>query len=244
MQQIDTIMNSRLVQQHGPKIAWAIAIACLCWMLVHAGITVRSSIQTRADNYTPQQISPVTKVRKAPYQVRQIISAKLFGDATPAPVVVKKAPKTTLDLTLQGILWADDDSIARAIIQSGKKKSNLYSVGEKIEGAGAKVSEIREVEVILDRNGAAESLPLLKATSSGNRQIITYANDDNLDIIADSLDKDFIDSHGTSSPSSRESRAALGNSNVKARSPNGAPRKIRKPNFSGLDRALKKLDEI
>lgn len=245
MQQINAITNNRLVQKHGLKIVWALAILCLCWMLIHVGMNIYSSTQTRAANYLPQNIKPITKVRKAPYQVGKIVGADLFGDPSPV-VVLKKAPKTTLDLTLQGILWASDDSIGmdRAIIQTGKKKSNLYSVGEQIKGAGAKIKEIREGEVILDRNGAAESLPLLKAIASGNRQIITYSNggDDDFDAIADSLGNNQLASDRDSKREAR--RAASRDSREKTPSATATPRKVRKPNFSGLDRALKKLGEI
>ena len=242
MQQFNAIINNRFMQKHGLKIAWAIALLCLCWMLIYVGMTVKNTMQTRASNYSVQEIQPINKSRKAPYRVRQIIDADLFGNPTPQ-AVVQKAPKTTLDLTLQGILWASDSSVARAIIQSGRKDSNLYSIGEKIKGAGAEIREIRTAEVILDRNGAAESLPLIKAKDSGNRQIITYSNrNDEIDDIASSLDD-----HGSSGQpanSRGSSRNAVNSARVKRQLSNGTARKVRKPNFSGLDRALKKLEEI
>ena len=245
MQQINAFINNRFMQKHGLKIAWAIALLCLCWMLIYIGMTVRNTMQTRASNYSVQEIQPINKSRKAPYRVRQIIDADLFGDPTPQ-AVVQKAPKTTLDLTLQGILWASDNSISRAIIQSGRKDSDLYSIGEKINGAGAEIREIRAAEVILNRNGAAESLPLVKSEDSGNRQIITYSNtEDEIDSIADSLD-----GHGSGDTSNnvratnRAARDAQDSASVREQRSNGKGRKLRKPNFSGLDRALKKLEEI
>lgn len=245
MENVNAIINNRFMQKHGLKVAWAIALLCVLWLLVHVGMTVRSSMQTRTSNYAVQDIKPVNKTRKAPYRVNQITSAKLFGDASPK-AVVREAPKTTLDLTLQGVLWADDNSMARAIIQRGRQKSVLYSVGETIKGAGVEIREIRSVEVILDRNGAAESLPLLKQTTSGNRPIVSFEEEDELDFIEDSLDDHgSADDHGSSSQQvSANNRARRNAAARRGKLQNGATPGVRKPNFSGLDRALKKLGEI
>ena len=144
---------------------------------------------------------------------------------------MKKAPKTTLNLTLQGILWATDANIARAIIMTGKKKSELYSVGEAIKGAQASVKEIRDGEVLLDRNGTTESLPLLKKTSSGNRQVISFS---------DPVRGKLISSNTAAR------RVIQRNQPVQARKKGAGPpsKKIRKPNFSGLDKALKKMGDL
>lgn len=252
MESINAITNNRFMQKHGLKIAWAVALVCLLWLLVHIGMTVRSSMQSRASNYSVQKIKPVNKSRKAPYQVGQILGADLFGDPSPA-VVVKEAPKTTLDLTLHGILSADDSSIARAIIQRGRQESVLYSIGETIKGAGAEIKEIRTAEVILDRNGAAESLPLLKETTSGNREIISYEDEDDLEFLRNTIDSDHgsvdrrtYDDHGSSSQRVSANDRVRRNAAAqrRARSQNAGTRGVRKPNFSGLDRALKKLGEI
>ncbi len=242
---MNAIINNRFLQKHRLKIAWAIALLCLLWMLIHVGMTIRTSMQTRESNYALQNIKPINKSRKAPYQVRQITGANLFGDATPKKVV-KEAPKTTLDLTLQGILWADDNSMARAIIQRGRQKTLLYSIGETIKGAGAKIKEIRTAEVILDRNGAVESLPLLKETTSGNREIITFEDEEEPEFYQDTFDDHgSIDDHGSSSQQANANNRARRNAAVRrGQSPNDAVRKVRKPNFSGLDRALKKLGEL
>ena len=115
------------------------------------------------------------------------------------------------------------------------KETELYSVGESIKGAGASVKEIRGNEVLLNRNGATESLPLIKKTASGNRQIISFTQ---------------AEPQITEVSAASTSRASTANQALeriqakKPNSPNGKPRKIRKPNFSGLDRALKKMGEI
>jgi len=235
---LSTISSNRLWNKYGERAALVAALLCLVWVLGSIGWTVWHQTKIKQTNYQAQELRPVNNSSKPSYRVSDIVAANLFGDPTPAPVV-KQAPKTTLNLTLQGILWASDDSMARAIIMSGNKKTELYSVGENIKGAGASIKEIRDGEVLLNRNGAIESLALVKKTDSGNRQLITY-------------DDPFASASDQSPTASvpRRNQARVGedriarNSNNRARSPNGKPGKIRRPNFSGLDRALKKIGEL
>lgn len=233
MDLLNTISNHRLWNKYSVQIVWALAILVLLLALSRIGWSVYTQSKTKTANYQQQQVAPIRQAARPSYRVNDIVSANLFGDPSPK-VVVTKAPKTTLDLTLQGILWASESGMARAIIMSGRRKSELYSVGESIKGAGASIKEIRDDEVLLNRNGATESLPLVKKTTSGNRQIISFADA-----------QPQVTTVSTVS-SSRASTAtqALEQLQAKPQSPNGKPRKIRKPNFSGLDRALKKMGEI
>jgi len=191
---------------------------------------MKAQAKQKAEDYAPQPIQPIRKSTKVSYRINDVVNANLFGD--PKPVIeVKKAPKTTLDLTLQGILSATDTTVARAIISSGRKKTaELYSVGEEIKGAGASVKEIRPQEVILNRNGAIESLPLKKETSKGDTSIFTPVSSNN--------------SSGSGNEQSSTQITSTTQRSTRPQSANGEPRQIRKPNFSGLDRALEKLGEL
>ena len=227
MELLNTISNNRLWNKHGLQATWLVALLCLLMAIGMIGWSVYTQSNISQKNYQRQSLAPLNTASQQSYRIGDVVAANLFGDPKPQ-VVVKKAPKTTLDLTLQGILWASDEQFARAIIQSGKKKTELYSIGEAIRGAGVTIKEIRDDEVLLNRNGAIESLPLIKKTASGNRQLITFTNA--------SPDQTF-----TTNPSpldTNRKRITLD------RAANGKPRKIRKPNFSGLDRALKKIGEI
>jgi len=226
MELLSSFSNHPFINKNGPTLAFILALLCLLALVVVTGLDVRKQAQTKAQNYTPQPVKPIKSKQRPAYRLKDIVSANLFGDPKPK-VEVKNAPKTTLNLTLQGILSASDSSVARAIISSsGKNKAELYSVGEEIKGAGASIKEIRAQEVILNRNGAIESLPLKRKESKGDNTIFTP-----------------IVSSSNNTPNSATTNKPQGN-NVKTRSANGEPRKIRKPNFSGLDRALNKLGEI
>lgn len=213
-------------------ILWGLACFILFLSISRIAWTSYSQAKIKRISLQTQEIKPLASSNRPLYRVSEIVAANLFGDPTPK-VVVKQAPVTTLNLTLQGILSASDQSKARAIIRSGKKTSELYSVGENIKGAGASVKEIRAHEVLLNRNGATESLPLKKETKSGNRTILTYG-EPNSGVSADLI---------SSKPNSR-TRPNMTMPGPKRQSANRTPRKLRKPNYSGLDKALKKMGEI
>lgn len=230
MQLLNTISTSRTWTRHGLKIAYGVSGLLLLAVMASVALSIKTQNEIKAVNYAEQAIAPIRKKAQHSYRVNDIINANLFGN--PSPVQVAKiAPKTTLDLTLQGVLAASDTSIARAIIMSGKRNSKLYSIGESIQGAGVSIEAIKANEVLLNRNGAIESLPMIKPKSrgGGNDSIISYSDGS---------------SGQVSSASGLQKASQVSRSRSKPRSANGQPRKIKKPNFSGLDRALQKMGEI
>ena len=215
MEALNSITNHPVINRHGPKIALAGSIIFLLIFLITSGFSIRTQAKTKAENYKPQPVQAVSNRNNRPrYRINDVVSANLFGNPAPATKkIVQNAPKTTLDLKLQGILSATDNSVARAIISSSKnKKAELYSVGENIKGAGASVKEIRAQEVILNRNGAVESLPLEKLNSKGDNSIYT--------------------------PIDRSANNTKNKPVANPRNGSAQSRKIRKPNLSGLDQAL------
>jgi len=226
----NTTNASIWLSRNGVKLAWGFAILCVLFVLINLAWHVRGSYIAKKKNYAPQKQVRLVANTGPKYRINDVVRANLFGDPTPAPVA-KVAPKTTLNLTLQGVLWATDDGLARAIIKEGNKNSKLYSIGEKISGANASIREIRGNEVILDRNGAAESLPIAKI--KGGDSIISFTEDDTTPVSAASFVPPAVDP----SPSDTEFRRSSSSSADKQR-------KIHKPNFSGLDRALRKAEKI
>lgn len=91
-----------------------------------------------------------------------IAAAHLFGRAGAEPVQARgapvDAPATTLDLTLQGILYNSNPEHSRAIIQPGGQATEVLAVGADI--AGATIDAIYPDRVILLRQGRHEALRL------------------------------------------------------------------------------------
>ena len=222
MDVLSNINNNPVVAQHGSKIALVISILLLLIFIITCGFTIRADAKVKAENYAPQPVQAVSNRNNRPrYRINDVVSANLFGNPAPKKVV-NHAPKTTLNLELQGILAATDNNVARAIILSGKNnkstKGGLYSVGEQIEGAsGTSVKEIRSNEVILNRNGSVESLPLIKPTSKGDTSVYT--------------------------PLDQTSRANTASSkNASQTASSSQQRNVKKPNFSGLDQTQNELN--
>ena len=222
MHLFNRLSNHPFIVKRGPTIALLVAVLCLLTLIITTGFEMRAQARQKVENYTPQAIKKIQQKKNPSYRINDIVNANLFGNPKPK-IEVKNAPKTTLDLTLKGILSATDSAVARAIVQSGRdKKTRLYSIGDEIKGAGASIKEIRALEIILNRNGAIESLPLQKKTSKGDNSVFTpIANDDAEKKVQASLDSELEDT-----PSKIQTR------------------KIRKPKFSALDRALEKLEDI
>ncbi len=225
--------NNRTWNRHGLKIAWALAI--FLFLLIAAGIAYSEYTNRNAKmaDYAAQDLPPISNNSAPQYRVTEITSANLFGDPRPKQVINKNIPKTNLNLKLIGVLWASDQGMGRVIIQSGNKNANLYSIGDDIEGANASVKEINTNEILISRNGATEKLALVERKSA----VLSYAN---------KSDPSQAPANHTipTIPPLPTTTAGGTSSNRKPISANGENRKIRKPNFSGLDRALKRMNEL
>lgn len=220
-----TLNNSRLWNRHGLHLLWVFALVLLILVVLRITYSEYLNSKQKSNDYALQTLAPIDRSARAQYRASDIISANLFGDPRPQEAI-KNIPKTDLNLKLIGVLWASNQEMARVIIQTGKDKAKLYSIGDDIKGASASVKEIRSNEIFLNRNGATEKLTLEKKKSSAD--IISYTP-----------------SNQTYTPVSASYSAPVSSvSTAKPISPNGKNRKIRKPNFSGLDRALKKMKQL
>lgn len=96
--------------------------------------------------------------------VAALTGAHLFGlyqaPSDPGLDQMDKAPDTRLNLTLLGILAADEERGSRALISDGAEEKP-YSVGDKVPG-GVTLQAIFPDRVILARNGQLETLRLDK----------------------------------------------------------------------------------
>lgn len=235
MELINRISNHRMWHRHGLKIAYAVALL-LCLLLIGNILWVQTTHKkTKLANYEPQKVAPIMVGKSPNYLVDDIIKANLFGNPNPAPVQ-KVITKTTLDLTLQGLLAATDITLARAIIRSGKSKPELYSVGEKIKGgSGVSIEEIKFNEVLLNRNGAIESLSLNKKTAKQKQALIKYSS--TLPFEFPSELEEINNYQPPSTPESIVRSTPKKNSNSKRRAP-------RNPKNSKLSQALNKMGKI
>lgn len=91
----------------------------------------------------------------------EIGALHLFGKFEPpkAPVAAAEMPVTPLNLTLRGVVAADNPASARAIVADQGGKEDYFGIGADLPG-GAKLKEIHTDRIILTRNNQDEVLRL------------------------------------------------------------------------------------
>jgi general secretion pathway protein C len=133
-------------------IAWV--LASLTWLVVP-----QPRNTTAADTNAPPAAARVAQ-SDAARQAARVAELHLFGRAHgtnsgKAP----NAPETNLNITLRGIIAANDPKFSRALIVAGGGKGKTYAVDAGVTG-GAKVHAIYPDRVILAHNGQLETLKL------------------------------------------------------------------------------------
>lgn len=117
------------------------------------------SPNTPTNTEDPQSLAPRDMV-----SAQDITRAKLFGSADEPPSFdIEQIAETTLNLTLIGIVYDEDDpENSWARIAQGTQRSKRYETGDRIAGV-ANLEEIRRDRVILMRTGQRELLAFAKS---------------------------------------------------------------------------------
>jgi general secretion pathway protein C len=157
--------------QHLPSWFTGVFVVVIAWYLVKM-LWLFMPGDNAVGAGAPQLLSPDTQssAQMTSANFPQIAAAHLFGDsgAEPAQVQTIDAPETRLNLKLRGAIAAEDKSIAHAIITDSSGKDKLYFIDDQLPG-GAKLQEVHQNRVILNRNGILETLRLPKISTSGSR---------------------------------------------------------------------------
>jgi general secretion pathway protein C len=162
---VDSGLASKLFST---KVVWIVTLAAIA-LLAYMGVYAYQRYQALAITETVTNAKPDAKQanRPAPRQAstNEIISAHLFGKEKAKAVAMQpvQAPKTSLKLTLNGILASSNPKYARAVIMVEGGKSRSYALGETIDDTDARLDKIYKDYVLLARNGKYERLVLEKA---------------------------------------------------------------------------------
>jgi len=132
----------------------ALSAARLFWLVWPAG----------DDVLVPAITGPANDEADQSIDVDTIASAHLFGeqqvtDSAAEQREILNAPETRLNLTLTGIISESNGQRSRALIQTGRKDQDSFSVEDTITN-GVKLHAIYANRVILDRSGRFETLTL------------------------------------------------------------------------------------
>lgn len=152
----------------GPSLATLVFVIVLAAQL--AALLWRALGSTGSEGPQPVAVD----VAAAPtIDLAAIVNAHLFGIAatTGDP---SNAPATSANLTLAGTLAGPDPAVGWAIIGASGQSARVYATGASLPG-GTKLAAVYPDRVILDRNGARESLMLPRLSGGGAATPVAYA---------------------------------------------------------------------
>ncbi len=118
---------------------------------------------------SPQPLTPVGTTAPRPgVNVQDVVSAHLFGIATVDPTSQDpdNAPPSSANLLLTGTIATQNPKHGVAIVSDAGGPSKVYSVGDRL--AGASLHSVYLDHVILDRNGALETVTLPRLLPGGS----------------------------------------------------------------------------
>jgi len=95
--------------------------------------------------------------------IATIARAPLFGALPASTPNGANAPRTRVNLVLAGTLAVKDPKAGLAIIGETAQAARLYAAGSTLPG-GVRLHEVYRDRVVLDRDGALETLPLPRPT--------------------------------------------------------------------------------
>jgi len=141
----------------GPPLATLIFVVLLAAQLATLLWRVLGSAESEAPVLPP----PIEGAAPA-VDLTAIVNAHLFGIAA-ATGDPGEAPATSANLTLAGTLAGRDPEQGWAIIGASGQSARVYATGASLPG-GSRLLAVYPDRVILDRNGARESLMLPRLT--------------------------------------------------------------------------------
>jgi general secretion pathway protein C len=119
---------------------------------------------------SPQPATPLAAANNARpgVNVQDVVNAHLFGVAVadPGSQDPANAPPSSANLMLTGTIATQDPKHGVAIVSDAGGPSRVYSVGDRL--AGASLHSVYLDHVILDRNGALETVTLPRLLPAGS----------------------------------------------------------------------------
>lgn len=150
LQYIQAIEQDKLAQWSG--------IGLLVLLSYSAAVTTWEVVSLLRGPDEAVVTTAVTPAKSSSQISRQPPAAgSLFGTAGREEASGTSAPDTNLNLSLTGVIAADDPAIALAFIRVAGGQEKSYAINEQVAG-GAVVKEIHHDRVILSRNGRFETL--------------------------------------------------------------------------------------
>lgn len=157
---MDSTLNNllQLFSTHGRRIATLLSILVIVAMSLSVARSVLffMELSAPAPMRPVQQSAPSVDASQLNWKVSDL---ELFGKAVaPAELVeAVDAPETQLNLELQGVFIADDDSHSTAIVAEKNKTGELFAIGDRLPG-NATLAAVFVDHVLIRRGSRMERL--------------------------------------------------------------------------------------
>jgi general secretion pathway protein C len=164
LKSLDGLM--RVLTERGPSLLAAALIVALA--LDSALILTRALSGAQAlppPSASPLSAAPPHRGTNPQLLLATIVNAHVFGSAA-AQAGGPDAPPTSMPLVLTGVIADKDPARGQAIIGANAAAAKLYSVNAVIPG-GARLHAVYRDRVLLERNGALETLALPRTALGG-----------------------------------------------------------------------------
>jgi general secretion pathway protein C len=160
---------SRLFEQRGAQLLVAVLLIALA--IDCAVILTRTLSQFSPPPGHAPVVTPLPRPAANPtLELATIVNAHLFG-ISGASSAGGQAPQTTMPLVLAGVIADKDPAKGQAIIGDSAAGGKLYAVGAMISG-GARLNAVYGDRVLLERNGALETLMLPRTAPKGGSALM------------------------------------------------------------------------
>lgn len=149
---------TELFTEHNRKIATGISVV----LVIIMSLSVANTVLFILENMNPPSVIPSsspTTQSESSSRTFKVSNMELFGKAEERSTVqeVIDAPETKLNLELQGVFIAEDESRSTAIVGIKQKAGELYEIGDKLPG-NATLAAVFEDHVLLRRGARMEKL--------------------------------------------------------------------------------------
>ena len=148
-----------------PQALTVVLVIAIAWQLVQLTwlLLERRAPAERADIVMAPP--PPAAARKG-IDVQAIATAHLFGKAQAEETAPEDAPPSQANLVLAGVFAANDPTKGLAMIGESVQSAKVYAVGSMVR-PGTRLHSVYLDRVILDRNGALETLALPRPSTAG-----------------------------------------------------------------------------
>ncbi|GGI81226.1 type II secretion system protein N [Legionella impletisoli] len=151
-----TDLKNTLSKPFVPKTAFIILAVFVVWLIIDGVISILEIHHAHG----PVALPLPPKSIPLPTHT-EVSKATFFGEYVPEHLEGSNIKQSRLNLTVVGVVYAEDEARSQVIIRSANGQEQVYQVGDQLPGGGI-IKRITPNGVLVSRQGSLESLSLPK----------------------------------------------------------------------------------